>query len=235
MKSIQHKTMILLQWAIVAILLLSAAGCVQAPTPTPTEVPAPTALPTETPTAVPTEVPPTNTPEPTATPQPTPTPPFAIMPEGNVSWCMPIDGLGIPTPVAAPSSVMPPEGHSGEHKDDLLRLLTPAKTCTFVFAFNQPMPSLLKLLVYSEGNPKPWLTTELAPSAEDPNAAVATLKHSQIVNPDAWEVFYTFVVAGEDGTEYFKQKVDVYKILPPRCWDNSLPDPVTLFCPINDR
>lgn len=221
--------------ALTSLLILSGllAGC-GAPFAAPTETPLPPLPSPNPPTA--TAVPPTATPEPTATSTPTitPIPALAVIPEGLDSWCLPIE-FGVHTDGPNGPDSQPKGARPGaiDKKTGLLRMHIPAITCTFVYVFNQPMPLGTMLSVYDLDR-TPFLETPLTPAADNPNRGYVTLSHPFIINPPYWWQDFTFVVTSPDGKEILRTQVEVFKTLPDKCWDGSLPNPVTLFCPIED-
>jgi hypothetical protein len=209
-----------------AVPLLNAA------TETPTEIPA-----TSTPLPSPTQVPPTETPEPTNTAVPTATaiPPLAIMPDGINPWCLPIT---FSTHVDGPNgpASMPEGGRPGtvDKNSGRIDFHIPAVSCTLVLAFNQPITDGMKLQVWDASPQEPFVTYEMKSNPINPREAYAIMNHSYIINPPKWWMDYTLVVVAADGREVFRNPARVFKSLPEKCWDGSLPNPVTLFCPIQD-
>jgi hypothetical protein len=217
---------------------ISAAGCsavsfLSPATATPTAVPA-----TNTPLPSPTAVPPTATPAPTntAVPTATPLPALAIAPDGINPWCLPtkffskyLEGPN------GPASM--PEGAQAGAIDKVtgrINLHIPAVSCTIVLAFNQPIPDGMKLQVWDARPQEPFITYDLKANPGNPKEGYAVLTHTYIINPPKWWMDYTFVVVTADGREVLRSPAHVFKSLPEKCWDNSLPDPITLFCPIQD-
>lgn len=191
----------------------------------------------------PTPVPPTATPVPnTATPLPTQTsvptatqiPALAVVPEGLDTWCLPIEfGVHVDGPGGA--DTMPEGARPGavDKTQGILNLHIPAITCTIVYTFNQPMPTGVMVNIY-DLNKAPFLEAPLTPSKTNPNKGYVTINHPYVINPPFWWLDYTFVVTNTDGNELHRIPVQVFKTLPDKCWDGSLPNPVTLFCPIED-
>ena len=110
----------------------------------------------------------------------------------------------------------------------------PAVTCTMVLTFNQPVPSGLKLQVWDARPQEPFITYDMTASPINSRDAYVVMTHSYIIDPPKWWMDYTFVVVTADGKEVLRAPVRVAKSLPELCWDKSLPDPITLFCPIMD-
>ncbi len=220
-----------LMLAIMATLL-TACGSLPFAAPTATPLP-PTSTPIP-PTA--TAIPPTAPPQPTATsvPTATPIPALAVVPEGVDSWCLPIDfGAHVEGPNGPDSQPVGARPGIIEKDTGLLNLHIPAITCTVVYTFNQPMPAGIALSIY-DYNQGSFIQTPLLPSSTNPNKGYAVLNHPYIINPPFWWLNYIFILTNAEGAEVHRIEVQVFKSLPEKCWDGSLPDPVTLFCPIQD-
>lgn len=213
-------------------VLLAACSPAAAPAPVePTTPPAaePTALPaTDTPAPTPTLEAPTAVPTETALPTATALPELGVLPDGFAAWCMPAK-LGI-NRVGDQPEVMPANAWAGKIENGQMRLRAPGSFCTLTFTFNQPAPAGAMLKFYSGKLPNSWLSIPLVPAASNPNMAVATYNHAALVNPPAWEVNYRVAVVSADGKELRTDGLTIFKALPARCWDNTLPDPVTLYC-----
>ncbi len=215
---------------VIAFLVSACASLPAGATETPIPPP-PTSIP-----ATATIVPPTDTPEPTptATPTITPIPSLAVAPEGMDSWCLPIifgmHADGPNGPDSAPQGARPGVFDKGT---GVLNLHIPAITCTVVYIFNQPMPPGTMLSIY-DFNKTPFMEVPLNTAASNPIRGYATLSHPYIIDPPFWWQDFTFVVTAPDGKEMHRIPVHVFKSLPDPCWDGSLPNPVTLFCPIED-
>lgn len=205
------------------------------PTETPTITPIP---PTDTPQPTPTPVTPTATPAPTetATPTVTPLPPLAVVPDGINPFCLTkkyfishIDGP------AGPAS-MPEFAQAGavDKKTGTINFPISAIDCTLVLTFNQPVPSGMKLQVWDARPQEPFIVYDMPANPSNPKEAYAVMTHSYIVDPPKWWMDYTIVVITADGNEVFRAPIHVQKPLPEKCWDDSYPDPITLFCPIMD-
>lgn len=215
---------------ILAILSISACSGVT-PQPTATESPLPPSPepPTKTLLHTPTL---TASPAPTATATPTAIPTLGILTDGFSAWCLP-QNQALSTEKESGSYKKLEKAREGEFKEGVLNILAPNAYCTYVYTFNQPMPKNTKLVLYGDA-PAPFYTIELSRGEDNPNIGFATPKHSLAYNPDFWEITVRFVVQDANGNELRADKVRIYKILPPRCWDGSLPNPVTLECPIED-
>jgi hypothetical protein len=218
--------------AVLSILLIvdltACSPVVIAPSPESSTEAVAIPLPTQTP------LPPTNTPDPTATPTATVIPTLGIQQNGFSAWCVPQD-KALSTEWGSGGYQMPENGRPGEMKDGVLNLLVPAAYCTYIYTFNQPVPPGTKLSIFAKNNPKPFFTSDLTPGDDNPNIGYAVPKHTIAYNPDFWDVAVQFVVFDSKNTELRRDNVRIYKILPPLCWDGSMPNPVDLSCPVNDR
>jgi hypothetical protein len=225
------------------VILLAGAltGCFPAATPAPTQTPPPPPPPTETvappptatntlvPTDTPTEVPPTATLVPTDTSTPTPVP-LAVVQDGVTAWCV---SYRDPYPMGG-SADMPTYARIARVVDGKLKLNVSRGSCTFVFAFNQPVPAGAELQVLNDTGGKAWTKAVLNPTGSDPNRGFAVLTNPMLNDSHYWEITYPFDLVAADGTILWKDDVVVYKIFPGLCWEGSTPDPVTLFCPLSD-
>ncbi|HEY9075650.1 MAG TPA: hypothetical protein VIO61_03830 [Anaerolineaceae bacterium] len=222
----------MLVFLLAFIVLTGCAGNTPTPTATATVVP---------PTATATLLPPTATPQPTATTAPTatrqpptatatptlpPTPTATLMPEKLSAWCLP---TGNPKP-ATVTAEKPAKATAATVEKDGIRLMVPAVLCTFVYTFNQPIQAGTELQVF-DLTKSPWMKVALQPDAANPRQAVIAMTHTFIIDPPYWEISHRFVVKGPDGTEKRTDTVTIAKPLPKRCWDKSLPNPVSLVCP----
>ena len=108
----------------------------------------------------------------------------------------------------------------------------PFSICNFMYNFNQPAPAGLKLEIYDLNQKKPWWTTELKPVDAHPNMVYAPLRHTYIVNPPLWNVDYEFVIRDANGNELQRNQVNLYRWATGLCWQGTFPDPVTLYCPL---
>lgn len=220
-------------WIILILAAVILAACSPAAQPTPTVVaePTETTVPTVTATAAPSA-----TPEPTATPLPSPTAvsPLALAADGFNAWCLPIDFYSAPESGTAPW-VMPDGARPISESLGYAGLQVPALSCTLVFTFNQAMPQGAELKAYQGTDMNPWLTAKLLPAGDDPQVGYVVLDHSYIINPPYWEILYRFALSTADNSELWSDTIRIFKATPEACWDGSLPNPVTLECPINDR
>jgi hypothetical protein len=115
-----------------------------------------------------------------------------------------------------------------------LRLNVSRGSCTFVFAFNRPVPAGAELQVLDFNGTKAWTKAALNPTGTDPNSGFAVLTNQMLNDSAYWEVTYPFALVASDGTILWKDNVVVFKTFPGLCWEGSTPDPVTLFCPMRD-
>lgn len=218
------------------LFVMVLAGCnALAPTPTATlPPPAPTA------TSVPTQAPtptalPTQTPLPTATPAPTATavPPLAVLPNGFSVWCVPAQQAAS-SPVSSGKLAAPQGANLGKVINGKMSVIVPASSCTLSYVFTQKVPEDAAVQVYDEQSSKPWLAARLSAAPDNPKVGYVTLNHTYIQNPPTWSVTYRIELSSGDANVLRVDPVVFYKALPGRCWDNSLPDPVTLYCPSID-
>lgn len=225
---------------LLVIFLLNISGCsvlsqINPPTATPTEMPPTnTPLPSATATAVPS----TDTPEPTSTTAPsvTPLPPLAVVPDGVNPWCLKTKYFGshVDGPYGPASKPDGATDGSINKETGVITFPIPAVSCTLVLAFNQPVPGGMKLEVWDARPQEPFATYDMQPNPSNPREAYGVMTHTYIVNPPKWWMDYTLVVVTSDGQEVFRSPIRVLKWLPEKCWDGSYPDPVTMFCPIQD-
>jgi hypothetical protein len=201
------------------------------PPPPPTETVAPpptatnTALPTDTPTEAPTA---TATLVPTATA--TPVPPLAVVQNGVTAWCV---SFKDPNPLGGTSDA-PSYARMGKLVKGHLNLNVARGSCTFVFAFNQPLPAGAELQVLDANSNKAWAKAALAPVGSDPDRGYALLTQPAVNDTAYWQITYPFALVTSDGAVLWKDDVVLYRNSPGLCWEGSTPDPVTLFCPKRD-
>ena len=232
---------ILVYSLILGTVVLSGTGCsalqqINPPTATATEVPPPT----ETPLPSPTPLPPTETPLPTSTFTPAPTatkvPALAIAPDGINPFCLTkkyfITAEEGPTgPASKPENA---QDGAIDKKKGVISLPIPAINCTIVLKFNQAVPTGMTLQVWDARPQEPFIKYDMLVNPNNPNEAYAVINHSMIVDPPKWWMDYSIVVVTSDGKEVFRAPIHVQKPLPEKCWDGSYPDPISLFCPIQD-
>jgi hypothetical protein len=189
------------------------------PPPTATSAPTNTEVPTATPTPLP-----TSTPEPTATPQ------LALAQDGFSGWCLPENVL-----VSAASDPMnpPPAAEKSKIVDNALEIRNmPFSVCIFMYKFNQTAPAGLKLEIYDLNQKIPWWKTDLNPVDGQTGTVYTRLRHTYIVNPPLWNVSYVFVVRDANGTELQRSQVNMHRWATGLCWQGTYPDPITLYCPL---
>jgi hypothetical protein len=231
---------ILVYSLLLGTMILSSAGCsvieqINPPTATPTEVP-----PTETPLPSPTPIPPTETPLPTSTftpaPTATPIPALAVAPDGINPFCLTKKFFFAPEEGPNGPASKPEKASDAtiDKKTGTISFPIPAISCTLVLKFNQPAPAGMKLQVWDARPQEPFITYEMTVNPANPNEVYALMDHTMIVDPPKWWMDYTIVVLTSDGKEVFRNAIRVQKRLPAKCWDGSYPNPITLFCPIQD-
>jgi len=220
------------------VVVVSAAGCSTVPLLNPAKVTPPAIPATSTPLPVPTTVPPTATPVPTKTSAPSATslPALSVIPDGINPWCLSIKNFSAHVEGPNGPASMPEGARAGtiDKVTGRIDFHIPAITCTLVLAFNQPIPDGMKLQVWDASPQEPFIIYDMKANPNNPKEAYAVLTHSYIINPPKWWMDYTFVVVTIDGKEVLRSPVRVFKSLPDKCWDGSLPNPITLFCPIQD-
>jgi len=226
---------------LVVLVAVVLTGCFPAATAAPTETPPPAAPPTATiappPTATNTALPtdtPTEAPTATATLVPTdtatPVPPLAIVQDGVTAWCV---SSKDPNPMGGTADA-PSYARMGKLVKGHLNLNVSRGSCTFVFAFNQALPTGAELQVLDVNSGKAWTKAALNPTGSDPDRGFALLTHPMINDLSLWQITYPFALVTSDGTVLWKDNVVLYKTFPGLCWEGSTPDPVTLFCPLSD-
>jgi hypothetical protein len=226
---------------LLGAFILGTAGCsvlhqINPPTATPTEIP-----PTETPLPSPTATDlPTETPLPTSTftpaPTATPIPPLAVAPDGINPFCLTKKHFLTAEEGPNGPASKPEKASDGtiDKKTGVINFPIPAINCTLVLKFNQPAPAGMQLQIWDARPQEPFVTYEMAINPVNPNEAYAVMDHSMIVDPPKWWMDYTAVVVTAEGKEVFRNAIHVQKPLPEKCWDGSYPNPITLFCPIQD-
>jgi len=154
--------------------------------------------------------------------------------EGLTAWCLPKLGY-IPPEWKGEPYIMPDNAQEPALVDEALDFTFPFISCTFVYTTEGPFPKDAELEVYDLANKDPWLKSKLEPVPDDPNSAYVVLKHAYIVEPPLWFIQYKFVVRGPDGKFLKSDLVNIHKWRPTLCWDGSLPDPITEYCPSEDQ
>ncbi len=201
-------------------------------TPLPPTAPAAATATAAAPTATNTEAPlPTATQIPSMpTPQPSPTADLAGLQKGISGWCLPQDVLVS----AADDPLKPPErAQQGKIVNGALEIRNmPFSICVFLYAFEKPAPSGLKLEIYDLNQKTPWWKSDLTPVDGKANLVFTRLRHSYIVDPPLWSVGYEFVVRDSSGAELQRDVVNLHRWTTGLCWQGTLPDPVTLYCPL---
>lgn len=179
---------------------------------------------TAAPTPTATLIPPTSTPIPTATPN------LALAQDGLSAWCLP-EHASI---AAANDPFNPPStARIGKIENGALEIRNmPFSICVFIYTFNQPAPAGLKLDVYDKNLQNPWLSADLLPAEGKPNTVITQLRHTYITNPRLWNVSYQFVVRDSKGNELHRDQVNLHRWISGLCWQGNLPDPYTLYCPL---
>jgi hypothetical protein len=192
------------------------------------------AIPTHTATIAPTLEPsPTATMQPTAEPTSTPIPPLGLSEEGVILWSAPVE-IGL-IPANFKDNQGDYEGISVAYeKDGGMVLKIPASFIVIDAHFNQPIPSGVQLKVYELKALSPWYTAPMSPSSKDGNSGHFLILHSYMINPPFWDITYHVKIEGADGSVYWEKDVKFLKPTPNSCWDGSVPNPVTMYCPNYD-
>lgn len=234
--SSKHRRLVgLLSLALAGAWMLSgcssAAPVVETLALTETPQPSATLVPSATPE------PPTATPSPlpseTAAPTETPVPALALLADGLSGYCLP-SGFAIPAAASAQVLNVPAEGRRGRLENGALNLSIPATSCSILFRFNQSIPQGTMVRFYHETGSDAWLEAPLTPVQDNPQSAAVVITNTYFVEPPYWEVIYRYVVSAPDGSEAAAGPVRVYRPFPGLCWEGSMPDPVTLSCPVAD-
>lgn len=192
------------------------------------------AIPTNTATAAPTLEPSaTATLTPTAEPTSTPIPPLGLSDEGVILWSAPVETGLVPA-------------NFKDNQDDyqnisiaaieneVMVLKIPASFVVLDAHFNQPIPSGVQLKVYELNAASPWYTAPLSPSPQDGNSGYFLITHTYMINPPYWQMTYHLKLEAADGSAFWEKDVLFQKPTPNTCWDGSIPNPVTLYCPNYD-
>ena len=221
---------------IISILLLSS--CNTAPTTvtnfentvTATQVIIPSETATSSPTLSPSA---TTTIEPTPTPSFTPTPELALVEENLVMWSVPKDYL-----ILISDSGISKEAFSLTYdayvENEIMNVRVPASGVIVEVEFNQPVSDELVFNVYDLNSEKPWYTTKFIANTDNSLKGYFLLNHNFVLDPPFWEITYNGKLENVDGKIFWEKDLRLFKALPNTCWDGSLPDPVTLYCPNYD-
>lgn len=209
----------------------AALPATSAPEATATQPPLPTATATQTtaptaPTLTSTPLPPTETPLPSTTPTIDP----AALKPGISAWCLPAEVLVS----AASDPLKPPErANMGVMENGALEIKNmPFSVCVFLYTFTQAAPEGLKLEVYEMNQKTPWLKADLKPVEGKADTVYTHLRHSYIIDPPLWNIGYEFVVRDAAGAEIQRDTVNLHRWATGMCWQGTYPDPVTLYCPL---
>jgi hypothetical protein len=192
------------------------------------------AIPTETATLEATQEPTgTATITPTQTPTMTFTPTLGLNDEGVVIWVIPktYTFVSISTLSAREDYF---DAKVGYEENNLLNVQIPGSYVVIEVHFNQALPEGSKLQFFETGAVTPWLETPLVTGLNDANTGIALITHEYVTNPPYWENQYTVKIVSTDGKIFWEHAVRFFQPLPNTCWDGSLPDPITLYCPNYD-
>ena len=203
-----------------AIAVADTATALAVPTSTPTTEPTP--LPTETPTIVPTE-----------TPTSTFTPTLGVDSNSVTMWVIPQEYSSI-TLTSLGSRDDYTDATVGTDENGVLNIQVPGSYIVVEATFTQPIPSGTKIQFFEQGAVSPWYETTLSMDANNANKGIALLNHTYLVNPPYWEITYHAKIVDSAGQVYWEKDVRVFKSSPNTCWNGTMPDPVTLYCPSYD-
>ncbi len=228
--------------ALLAAWVLS--GCSPAAAPAPAAATEAQVMPSEPPQSTETLAPAATLEPPTATlpPQPTDTalpptetaaPALGLAPNGISGYCLP-SGYSIPIATAPQVMVAPADAHTGTMENAMLNLSIPATSCTLLFTFNQPIPAGSSVHLYDGNGANPWLEAPLAPVQDHPETAAVVISNSAIVAAPYWEAIFQYGLQAADGSVVATGSVRTFRPFPGLCWEGSMPDPVTLSCPVAD-
>ncbi len=187
---------------------------VVAPVSTVTTLPSPTALSTVVATEAPTTL---------------PIKPLALSDDGVSGWCLP-PGFALPGSHQPESK----EARLATSANGVLNFQIPASSCTLVLVFNQAAQSGMRLQFFEGEKPTPWLAAELTLASDDASIGFVTLQHGAMVDVPTWEIRYPYLLVDASGVKIADGWVRFYRPFPGLCWEGSLPDPLTLACPLAD-
>ncbi len=230
----------LLSLALITAWILSACSpATPAPAAATLAPPAPSDTPQPTETLAPsaTSEPPTATlpPLPTDTAIPTETlvPALALNPDGFSGYCLP-NGYALPIATSPQVLTAPVDAHLGTLENGMLNLSIPATSCSLVFTFNQPIPAGTTVHLYDAEGKTAWYEGPLTAIQDHPESAAVVIANSSIVAAPYWETVFQVGLQSPNGTLVSAEAVRVFRPFPGLCWEGSMPDPVTLSCPVTD-
>lgn len=225
--------------AIITIFLGSCSGnTISEAELNPTKVVEEIMEPTITPTIKPTEQPsPTATLEPTIEPtlEPTqtPIPELGIVDDGLTMWSVPQRDYYFVSNAELSREYFP-EVFEGFIKNERMNVRIPASIIVVEVGFNQDVPLGVEFQIFNPNINKAVYVVEAIPSSEDPTKGLFFLNQNFILDPPFWEITYHAKLVGFEGKILWENDLRLFKPLPNTCWDGSLPDPVTLYCPNYD-
>jgi type II secretory pathway pseudopilin PulG len=182
---------------------------------------------------------PTIEPSPTATMQPTAEPTMTAIPTvgldetGVEIWSLSIDYITMDVDTIQDQDAYPDE-RLGIEKNDVLNVQIPAANVVVEAHFNQPMPSGVKVELFDLDAVTPWFEGTMTAKPDDATTGVFVIHHGFVLNPPYWEVTYPIKIVSDSGEVFWVKDVRFFKSEPNTCWDGSIPDPVTLYCPNYD-
>lgn len=191
-------------------------------------------FPTKTATIAPTLEPsPTETIEPTFTPMPTSTPQLALLDDNLSIWSIPKDFLLL-TSGTGFSKENYSTTYDGYIENERMNIRIPASGVIVEVEFNQPINDDLVFNIYYLDSESAWYTSEIIPNQEDPTKGYFLLNHNFVLDPPFWEITYLGKLENLSRKVFWEKSLRLFKPLPNTCWDGSLPDPVTMYCPNYD-
>lgn len=236
-KSLQFSIIPLL--LMVSIFLGSCSGNTISETALdPTEMVEEIIPPTFTPTIMPTEQPtPTATLEPTSVPtlepNQTPIPELEILADGLSMWSVPQRDYYYVSNSELSREYFP-EVYEGFLKNEKMNVRIPASMVVVEVSFNQVFPAGVEFQIYNPNINKAVYVVEGIPTSEDPTKGLFFLNQNFILDSPFWEITYHAKLVGLEEKILWENDLRLFKPLPNTCWDGSLPDPVTLYCPNYD-
>ncbi len=182
-------------------------------------------------------MPPSATPPPlpteTALPTATPVPALALQADGLTGYCLPV-GYALPIATSPNVLVVPADAHVGTLENNMLNISIPATSCSLVFAFNQAVPAGMTIHLYDANGKNPWYEGALTAVQDHPDTAAVVISNSSIVQAPYWETVFQYGLQSPDGSPVSTGSVRMFRPFPGMCWEGSMPDPLTLSCPVAD-
>lgn len=172
---------------------------------------------------------PSSTQQSTETPTLTPTlQVFGVVEDGVSIWCLP--KTSYETDSILVTGQIPQDAVPAEYNNGNLTVTTQMKSCTFMVAFNSPVPAGVRLKIQDLG-PQPFIDAQLKPLESDTTVAYTVIDHYFIVDPPYWEVTYIVSIYGPENEKLWEKPV-IFKRdwIPEPCPNGLLPDALTFQC-----